>query len=75
MSRVSNLGAFVFVTALLGGGLLAINEALTTTTPADGTQDQFDSVEQLLVSAGDFLPLAIMLLVALAVVAVISGRL
>jgi len=75
MSRVSNLGAFVFVSALFAGGLIAVNEALTTTTPADGTQDQFDSVEQLLVSAGDVLPLAIMLLVALAVVAVISGRL
>jgi hypothetical protein len=65
----------VFVTALLAGGIVAVNEALTSTAPADGTEDQFESVEQLLVSAGDVLPLAIILLAALAVVAAISGRL
>lgn len=75
MTRVSNLGAFVFVTALLAGGIVAVNEALVSTTPADRAEDQFESVEQLLVSAGDVLPLAIILLAALAVVAAISGRL
>ncbi len=75
MTRVSNLGAFVFVTALLAGGIVAVNEAITGTTPADGAEDQFESVEQLLVSAGEVLPLAIILLAALAVVAAISGRL
>jgi len=75
MPRLSNLGAFVAVAGVLVGGLMALNEALATTDPADGTQPQFDSVEELLGGGAELFGPLIVLLAALAVVAVISGRL
>jgi hypothetical protein len=74
-NRTSGLGALVFVGIVLAGGVAAVNEGLTQTTPADGTSDQFDAVEELLASGFEVMPLVLMLLVALAVVAIISGRL
>jgi hypothetical protein len=74
-NRTSTLGALVFVGIVLAGGVAAVNEGLTQTTPADGTGSQFDAVEELLAGGFEILPLVLMLLVALAVVAVISGRL
>jgi hypothetical protein len=74
-NRTSTLGALVFVSIVLAGGVVAVNEALTGTTPADGTSDQFDAVEELLAGGFELFPVVLVLLAAVAVVAVISGRL
>jgi len=74
-NRTSTLGALVFTGIVVAGGVAAVNEAFTQTSPADGTSDQYGAVEELLAGGFELLPLALMLLVALAVVAVISGRL
>jgi len=40
-NRTSTLGALVFVGIVVAGGVAALNEAFTQTSPADGTSDQY----------------------------------